>query len=125
MVDGRTYPFSGTAECTYTADGSIYDVPAAIWHASLSPSGGAVSHVNATIFQTRTGAPQVTMTLTVGQRQYQVATVKGGASRGTAVAKGERNGAGGSLTIEGRTAAGQTIALTVACSGFAPPEDNG
>lgn len=125
IIDGRRYPFSGAAECTHTAAGSIHGAPAAIWHASVAATGGALSHVNATIFQTKIGAPQATMYLTVGQRSFEISNVGGGVPRGTAVAKAERNGTGGTLAIEGRTVAGESIVLTVSCRVFAAPEDNG
>ncbi len=95
-----------------------------IWHASVS-TAGPLSRVNATIFQPKVGVPEATMMLIVGGKDYQIATVKGGAVKGAATAKAERQGAGGTLAIEGRTASGQSVALTVSCSAFAAPEDNG
>lgn len=124
-VAGRQYPFSGPAECTYTADGSIYDVPAAIFHASLEVRGGGLSSVNATIFHAKAGAPQATLTLVVSGSTVEIATVARGTVKGAATARGERKGAGGTLTIDGRTASGQPVTLSLSCSAFTAPDDNG
>jgi hypothetical protein len=124
-IGGRQYASKGPAECTHTAHGSIYDVPATIWHASLSSPAGGLSHVSATIFQTTTGA-QVTLSVEAASREYAISTVTGGRVSGAATSTAQRSGSGGgTLSIDGRTAAGDSISLTISCSGFVAPEDNG
>ncbi len=127
IIAGQSYAISGPADCAYTESGTIYDVPATVWHAMWSSSRqDGMTHLNANIWQPKRGGdPQVTLSVTVGPATYDIATVKGGRIKGSATARTERRGTGGVLVIDGRTATGQAIVATIACSAFAAPEDNG
>jgi hypothetical protein len=126
-VQGNTYQFTGVADCTYTGDGSIFGAPAAAWHAMWTARERAdLPHVNANLWQLKAGGdPMVNLAVTVGAANYQITTVRGGPIAGAATARAERKGAGGVLTIEGRTADGTALKAVIACSAFHAPEDNG
>jgi hypothetical protein len=65
------------------------------------------------------------MTVQAGSATHEIATVKGGVVRGSATGRVERRGAGGTLSIEGRTVAGKVVHIAIVCSRFTAPEDNG
>jgi hypothetical protein len=125
-IDGRHYEYRGAGECHYTADGSIYNAPAAAWHASFDTTGTGWSSVNLSIWQlTQGGSLQATFHATIGSTSYGISTVKGGTLRGTAKATTERRGEGGILSIDGRTAEGRSARVSITCSRFDAPEENG
>ena len=123
---GRHYEASGTGECHAATDASIYDNPAAMTSAMLSASRSSMSQLNVTIWQLKKGSEiQVTLTTTLGATTYEIATVKGAPIKGAATARVDRRGAGGTITVDGRTAAGAALRVSVTCPAFTPPEDNG
>ncbi len=124
-INGSTYQVNGPAECLHTPRGSIYEAPAAMWSVTLE-GHGRLTRLNATMWQpTAGGAPQILLQAVTTAGRADVATVTRGKIMGTATGRAERKGDGGTLVIEGRTAAGQAIVMAVTCTGFAPPEDNG
>ena len=128
-ASGKPYEFHGYGECHYSADASIHDAPATMWYASLMPRSSATSdpsHVNVTIWQpTKGGTPQVTLSVQLGPNVYALSTVAGGNVSGSATARAEKRGSGGTLNVDGRTASGQPITVSISCSKFLAPEDNG
>jgi hypothetical protein len=127
-IDGKAYNISGPAECLYTPHGSIYETPSVMWGVRMDARGASsgVSRLNATIWQpTAGGAAQILFQALTPAGPVEVATVVKGTVKGSAVARGDRKGAGGTLVIDGRTATGKSVSMTVNCGGFVPPEDNG
>jgi hypothetical protein len=125
-INGHTYNLNGRAECLHTPRGSIYETPAAMWSVMMDGSAGGLTRLNATMWlPTAGGAAQILFQAVTPAGIVDITTVAGGTVKGHATARAERNGTGGTLIIEGRTAAGQAVAMAVSCSGFTPPEDNG
>jgi hypothetical protein len=124
-LGGTRVSFSGRGECHQSDAASIYDVPAAMWHASFS-GGTGIEHLNITLWQPKGGGPmQIMLAADAGRTHYSIGTVKGGTLSGSGTARVERQGAGGTLAIQGQTASGAPIQLSVSCSRFTAPEDNG
>ena len=122
---GSRVTFSGRGECHHSDASSIYDVPAAMWHASLS-GGTGIDHLNVTLWQPKAGGPmQITLAAEAGRTHFSIGTVKGGTLSGSGTARVDRQGVAGTLIIEGKTATGAAVQLSVTCSRFAAPEDNG
>lgn len=125
-VGGKRYSFTGKGECRHTTEASIYATPAAMWHASFRGSAGGLESASLTLWQPKAGGPiQLNVSMMAAGTSYEVATVKGGTLRGTGNGRVERKGPSGTLIADGRTAGGQTIQVSVACSRFTAPEDNG
>jgi hypothetical protein len=124
-INGATYNVNGPAECLYTAHGSIYKTPATMWSVMMDGRGG-LTRLHATMWQPKSGgAPQILFHAQTAAGVADVATVVGGKVRGSASGRVERKDPGGTIVVEGRTAAGQAVSMAVSCTGFAPPEDNG
>lgn len=124
-IAGTHYEIKGTAECRAAADASIYDVPASMWHASFADPKNALSRVNVTLWQPTTGGPaQLTLLVAARSQTHEIVTIPA-RMNGSAIGRFERQGAGGSLVVEGRTASQQPIRVRVSCSQFLPAEDNG
>jgi hypothetical protein len=122
---GARATFSGRGECHQSDAASIYEVPAAMWHASFS-GGTGIDRLNVTLWQPKAGGPmQITLAADAGRNHYSIGTVKGGTLSGSGTARVDRQGAGGTLVIQGQTASGAAIQLSVSCSRFTAPEDNG
>jgi hypothetical protein len=124
-INGKADALNGPAECLHAPHGSIYETPAVMWSVMMD-GRGSVTHLNATIWQPASGgAAQILFHASTTAGEVDIATVTGGRVTGSAAARVERRGAGGSLFIEGRTASGQSLTMAMHCSGFAAPEDNG
>lgn len=125
-VGGTHFEAQGAAECRAATDGSIYDVPASMWHASFSDARNPLSRVNVTIWQpAKGGSSLVTLFVTARAASYEIATVPGGRIAGSATGRVERAGAGAVLSVDGTTAMGQAIRVRLSCTQFLPAEDNG
>jgi hypothetical protein len=125
-LDGKHYEFTGTGECRASQDSSIYGRPAAQWGASFEATKGALSHLNLTVWiPAKGGAAEVTFSARAGATSFDVSTVNGGTIRGRASGRVERQGAAGTLVVEGVTASGKTVKASVRCARFDAPEDNG
>jgi len=125
-LNGKAYSFSGKGECQHATEASIYQVPATMWRASFQAGGGALEHVNLSLWQPKAGgAIQVNLQIVAGGTTYEIATVKGTTQRGTGTARVERAEQSGTLLVTGVTAAGHPIQLSIACSRFTAPEENG
>jgi hypothetical protein len=61
----------------------------------------------------------------IGNASYGISTAQPGTSKGTAVGSAENGTTGGRLQAEGRTAEGRAVKISIACSRFDPPEENG
>ena len=125
-IAGKRYDYSGPGECYYTAGGSIYEQPAAMWHARFEARGNPMSHANLAIWQLREDRSiRVNLSIIVGNVSYDIYTATPDAARGTAVGGVEKSATGGRVTAEGRTANAVAVRISVSCSRFAAPEDNG
>jgi hypothetical protein len=123
---GRITSFAGPGECHYTADASIYQVPASQWAARFASDTGAFRSLNLTLWQPRGASDvQLALSVTVAGATHSISTVKGGELRGTGRGVIEPGGAGGTLKVDGRDPEGQPVALTVQCSRFTEPVAEG
>jgi len=123
---GKSVAFSGRGECHQSGDASIYGVPAAMYHASFSGGTSGLERVNLTLWQPKAGGPmQMTFAADAGRTHFEIGTVKGGRLTGSGTGRVDRQGAGGALVVQGQTASGAAVQLTVTCSRFTAPEDNG
>jgi hypothetical protein len=117
-IRGTQYALKGAGECTYTSDVAIYDVPAAMWHATLKSDGSAVSYVNLTIWQFKNGTPtQFSLALQVTGEYHHIATIKGATIVGAGAARVERGGESATLTVDGTDARGAGAQLSIRCAG--------
>jgi len=119
-VAGKTYRTSGLGECAGSADASIYEVPATLWHAIYEGEDGSpVRRLNLTVWRPKAGgADMVGLSLQTGDITHQIATVKGGPMTGSG-APGVRPAAkGGTLTVAGTDDHGDAIELSVECERF-------
>jgi hypothetical protein len=125
-VGNATFKTKGLGECTYADDASIYDVPAAMWHATLRAEGQSVSYVNVTVWQFKDGSPnQVATGVQVGPTFRHISTVKGSARVGKGTARPERSGEAGTIAVEGEDASGGPLVLRVQCARFTVPVEEG
>ena len=120
VVVGRVnYSEEGTGECASSTESSIYDVPATQWHATYGGGGSNIQHLNLTVWRPRDGAPDmVDLSLQSGEITHQIATVKGGAIRGSGTASVRPTGKGGILSVSGKDDDGHPLELTVECERF-------
>ena len=85
-----------SATARSTDDASIYDVPAAMWHATLRAEGQSVSYVNVTVWQFKNRATnQIAVGVQLGPNFRHISTVKGSALIGEGTATAERSGDAG------------------------------
>ena len=125
-VDGDPHKFSGLGECQHTTEASIYQVPAAMWSTRFSTESGEFRHLSLTLWQPKAGGgTQVSLAVGVGEDSYRIATVEGGETHGRGSARIERDGAAGTLYVDGEDATGRRIRLTVECPRFAEPVAEG
>jgi hypothetical protein len=114
-LDGIGYTLTGDVTCEHTDDGSIYDVPAAMWHATRKVDGATVSYVNLTIWQFKQGGPdQFSLGLQVGGVFHHASTIKGATLVGTGTATVEP-GATTSLHVKGADEKGVVFDVTLRC----------
>ncbi|MGH7579548.1 MAG: hypothetical protein ACREM9_05205 [Gemmatimonadales bacterium] len=115
-VAGHAFRASGTGECASSADASIFEVPAMLWHAVYADDG---SQVNLTVWRPKAGGgDMVGLSLTVGETPHRIATVKGGELTGSGTAKVQPAGSGGTLTVTGSDEHGHAVELSVECARF-------
>jgi hypothetical protein len=125
-VDGKHYDYSGPGECYYSAGGALYEQPATMWHATFQARNNPMAHANLAIWQMkRDGSTRLNLFVMVGNASYGISTSQPGAAKGTAAAGAENHATGGRLQAEGRTAEGRLVKISIACSRFDAPEDNG
>jgi hypothetical protein len=115
-LDGIDYRLSGDVTCQHTDDGSIYDVPAAMWHATLKDDGATVSYVNLTVWEFKQGGPdQFSIGLQVGGVFHHASTVKGATIVGSGTATVERSAAT-SLHAKGADEKGVAFDVMLRCA---------
>jgi hypothetical protein len=115
-LDGTVYTLSGDVTCEHADDGSIYDVPAAMWHATLKADGATVSYVNVTIWQFKQGGPaQFSLGLQAGGVFHHASTIKGATLIGSGTATVERE-ATTSLHVKGADEKGVAFDVTLRCA---------
>jgi len=125
-VGNAAFKTKGLGECTYADDASIYDVPAAMWHATVRAEGQSVSYVNVTVWQFKDGSPnQVATGVQVGPTFRHISTVKGSALVGKATARTERSGDAGTITVSGEDESGAALLIRVQCARFTAPVEEG
>jgi hypothetical protein len=119
-VAGKTYLSSGLGECASSAEASIYEVPAILWHAIYEGEDGAdVRRLNLTVWRPKTGGPDmVGLALQAGETTHRIATVKGGQMAGSGAPGVRPAGQGGTLAVTGRDDHGDAIDLSVECGRF-------
>jgi hypothetical protein len=115
-LDGVKYSLTGDGECSHADEAAIYDVPAAMWHATLK-SDGPVSYVNLTVWQFKGGAPaQFSLGLQVGGAFHHASTIKGATLEGTGTAEAAHAGETAVLHANGTDKKGVAFDLTIRCS---------
>jgi hypothetical protein len=116
VLDGTSYTLSGDVTCEHADDGSIYDVPAAMWHATLKADAATVSYVNLTIWQFKRGGPdQFSLGLQAGGVFHHASTIKGATLVGSGTATVER-AATTSLHAKGADEKGVAFDVTLRCA---------
>jgi hypothetical protein len=117
-VAGATHRASGLGECASSADASIHDVPATLWHATYEGTEEP-RRLNLTVWRPKAGGgDMVGLSLTVGETAHQLATVKGGQLAGEGTPGVRPAGRGGTLTVTGKDDHGDAIELSVECERF-------
>jgi hypothetical protein len=117
-VAGADHRASGLGECASSADASIYDVPATLWHASYEGTEEP-RQLNLTVWRPKAGGgDMVGLSLTVGETTHQIATVKGGQLAGEGTPGVRPAGRGGTLTVRGKDDHGDAIELSIECERF-------
>jgi hypothetical protein len=126
IAGSSTFTTKGLGDCTYSDDASIYDVPAAMWHATLRAEGQSVSYVNVTIWQFKNrSANQISVGVQLGPNFRHISTVKGSALIGEGTAKAERSGDLATLTVDGKDEKGTALALRIRCAQVTTPVEEG
>jgi hypothetical protein len=117
-VAGASHRVSGLGECASSADASIYDVPATLWHATYEGSGEP-RNLNLTVWRPKAGGgDMVGLSLTVGETTHQITTVKGGQLAGEGMPGVRPAGRGGTLSVTGKDDHGDAIDVSVECERF-------
>jgi len=107
---------AGDVTCEHSDEASIYDVPAAMWHATLKADGATVSYVNLTIWQYKQGGPdQFSLGLQVGGEFHHASTIKGATLVGSGTASVDR-AAAPSLHAKGADGKGVAFDVTLRCA---------
>jgi hypothetical protein len=119
-VAGKTYQSTGLGECASSAEASIYDVPAILWHAIYEGEDGSeVRRLNLTVWRPKAGGGDMLgLSLQTGETTHQIATVKGGQLAGSGTPGVRTAGNGGTLTVTGKDDHGDAIELSVECERF-------
>ena len=126
IAGSSTFTTKGLGDCTYSDDASIYDVPAAMWHATLRAEGQSVSYVNVTIWQFKNrAANQIAVGVQLGPNFRHISTVKGSALIGEGTATAERSGDLATLTVDGKDEKGTALALRIRCAKVTTPVEEG
>ena len=69
VLDGTSYTLSGDVTCEHADDGSIYDVPAAMWHATLKADAATVSVRQLDDLAVQAGRPGPVLARAAGRRR--------------------------------------------------------
>jgi hypothetical protein len=118
VLGGKQFSVSGTGECEHSADASIYERPAKLWTARFQGSErDAIRYSNLSVWQESAGAVGLTLSILVGADRHDIATVKGGETKGSGAASLADVG-GGSLSVQGTTDRGAPLRLQVRCQRF-------
>jgi hypothetical protein len=121
-----TFTTRGTGECTFADDAAIYDVPAAMWHATMRAEGQSVSYVNVTIWQFKDRSPnQIAVGVQLGPSFRHISTVKGSALIGEGTARAESSGDGATIVVDGKDEKGTVVALRIRCAKVTKPVEEG
>jgi hypothetical protein len=116
VLDGTSYALTGEVECAHTEEGAIYDVPAAMWHATMRADGAPVSYVNLTVWQFKQSGPdQFSVGLQVGGVFHHASTIKGATLAGSGTATVERAGASATIHAKGADEKGVAFDVTLRC----------
>ncbi len=117
-VADKTYRASGLGECASSADASIYQVPATLWHATYA-GGADPRNLNLTVWRPRGGGgDMVGLSILIGDASHQIATVKGGTLAGSGTPRVEPAGQGGTLAVTGVDEHGDAVEVSVSCERF-------
>lgn len=117
-VADKTYVAKGMGECASSADASIYEVPATLWHA-MYDGGTDPRSLNLTIWRPRAGGgDMVGLSILIGDATHKISTVKGGSIAGSGTPKVQPAGQGGALSVTGVDEHGDAIELSVTCQRF-------
>ena len=113
---------SGTGECTFAEQASIYNVPAKQWAARFDGgTGSVIGSANLTVWQFAGGAPdQFSLGLDVGQTSHRIATVEGGELVGSGRVTVRQQGSGVRFEVDGQDAGGTKLRATIDCERFTP-----
>jgi hypothetical protein len=121
VVDGKELTASGPAQCEHTADGSIYQRPAALWIVRFDGEDeSGIRHLSISFWREKSGEESVTLALQAGNALHRIATVPGGERQGSGKARLEGDAAGGTLVVEGTSGEGGTVRIRARCERFTP-----
>ena len=116
IVDGTDYTLNGDVTCGHTDEGSIYDTPAAMWHATVKSEAAPVSYLNLTIWQLKRGGPdQFSIGIQAGGVFHHASTIKGATLAGSGTATVERDAAT-TLHAKGTDEKGAAFDVTLRCA---------
>jgi hypothetical protein len=122
-IGDSTFTTKGVGDCTFTGDAAIYDVPAAMWHATLRAEGQSVSYVNATIWQFKNRTPnQLAVGVQAGPRFRHISTVKGSARIGQGTATAEKSGEQATISVDGKDDKGSALSVRIHCAKVTKPK---
>ena len=125
-VGESTFTTKGVGDCTFTDDASIYDVPAAMWHATLRAEGQSVSYVNVTMWDFKTNRPnQIAVGVQVGPAFRHISTVKGSALVGEGTGSTARSGEQVFIGVHGKDDNGAPLSLRIRCAKVTKPVEEG
>jgi hypothetical protein len=125
-VGESSFTTKGAGDCTFSGDASIYDAPAAMWHATLRAEGQSVSYVNVTIWQFKNRTPnQIAVGVQAGPAFRHISTVKGSALVGGGTATAERAGEQAIIAVEGKDDKGAPLSLRIRCAKVTKPVEEG
>ncbi len=122
-----TFTTKGLGECTYTDDASIYDVPAAMWHATLRAEGQSVSYVNVTVWQFKNrSANQIAVGVQLGP-DFRHMSRRSRVRRWSARARPPPRGRARlrQSSVDGKDEKGTALALRIRCAKVTKPVEEG
>jgi hypothetical protein len=120
--DSHRYTAEEGAECKYAPSASIYGVSAQMWLVQHHSRDERQS-LSLTLWRPVSGAAdQLSLHVSSEGRSSRISTVQGGEVTGSPRITLKENGTGGSITVEGRDAAGDRVDVTVQCASFDPLE---
>lgn len=126
-VGGRTLETRHEGECKHAAQAYIYGTRSAMWMVTARRAG-EIQQMRLTAWRPQAGgADQLNLRLRLSSGgEYDIDTVTGdGSVAGSAKVTVEPRGEGGRLVVDGRTADGTPLHLTIDCARFAGIEAEG